>query len=302
VLAVRGYPIWMMWFFKNLKMKTNIAPKIQQKLCLATLSDKEYWPGTKAMLNSFLYHNPWFKGDIVIITNDNRITKKISRFTDAKIIPPSEKLCAAIEDLCHQLPYYKSIKSRLHLFEIFNLTTYNQVIYSDSDIIFRDSMHSNELFKHSFSAVKDPWHYRGFSREKKTFNKIPLTKTDQHNCFTNFFNSGLVCLSKESINPSNYHQLIDNITPEFYRSIQDNTIDEPIINTVFENKISELPLYLNCPTHLIAEHIADKNVKALHFTGNNKPWKVKSWLMLLHRNKQYFNLLTIWFRAYLNIF
>lgn len=278
-------------------MTNSLSSNIQQNVCLATVSSKEYWPGTITMIKSFLRHNKWFEGDIIIISNDKYVHQKTKKNDRLKCLYPNPVLLEKTTLLASELPKYKSLRNRFYIFEIFKLLNYNYVIYADSDLLFRSSLQIDDLFNNELSAVADPWHFRNFRREKNTFDKIPQSDSPQKNCFKSFFNSGFLVVGKSKRNHEKFSELISYIRPVFMSEVKDVLADEPILNTSFENNVSILPVTYNCSIHLIMEGIVKINPYIIHFTGKHKPWKIKSWLILPYRNIYYTRYLLEWMRS-----
>jgi lipopolysaccharide biosynthesis glycosyltransferase len=275
-------------------MITSSASNIQQKLCLATVSNKEYWPGTRVMIKSFLLNNNWFKGDILIITADSYIEKKLRKFPFIKTVKPSTLIQKAIENLCIELPKYSDIKDRFYLFELFQLEQYDRVLYADSDVLFTQSLDENILLSPDLGAVPDPWHFRAYAREKYTCRKIPLPLTQTMECYKLFYNSGFLSFGKKFLGQKTYAELIEKINPSFFNRIDDQLADEPILNSIFEGAFTSLDISFNCPIHLLTEGVVKINPAVLHYTGKNKPWRLVSWIRLVFRRKKYLKLLFQW--------
>lgn len=279
---------------------TYSMPNIQQKICLATVSTKNYWTGTQVMINSFLKQNKWFDGDIIIITDDLRLERKVAKIDNGILINPSIELSNKVDDLCQSLPIFSKARSQFFFFEIFKLHQYQHVIFVDSDMLFVRNMSKMNLLKDGLLAVQDPAHFRGFNRDRTTFSKISKSSSTEANCFTSFFNTGFVCVSRQYMNSNTYNALLSKIDVEFLKNNPDLLTDESIFNHVFEGSISSLALSNNCPVHLLVEGHIVENVSAIHFTGKNKPWLLISWLRLPLRTPKYLKYLVFWLRASLS--
>lgn len=279
---------------------TYSIPNIQQKICLATVSTKNYWTGTQVMIKSFLKQNKWFDGEIIIITDDLSLERKVAEIDNGILITPSVELLNKVDTLCQSLPIYSKVKSQFFFFEIFKLSQYQHVIFADSDMLFVGNMNRVDLLKDGLVAVQDPAHFRGFNRDRITFSKIPKSSSTEANCFTNFFNTGFVGVSRSYMNSETYNTLLSKIDVEFLKNNPDLLTDESIFNFVFEDSISSLELSNNCPVHLLVEGHIVENISAIHFTGKNKPWLLITWLRLPLRTLKYLKYLVFWFRASLS--
>jgi lipopolysaccharide biosynthesis glycosyltransferase len=276
------------------------ATNIQQKLCLATVSSKDYWPGTKVMIKSFLEYNLWFRGDIIIITRDSLVVKKASKyFRNVIEKKPSGLLQQSIESVCHSLPKYNLLRNRFHIFEVFTLEGYDRVFYADSDILFRNELNDN-LFSEKLMASYDPSFFRGFVRDRNSCKKIHTSNYDPEKCYAIFFNSGFLSIEKKHLNNTTFKGLVANINQNTFAKIKDLLADEPVLNKYFEGQISPLDASLNTSVHLITERSLTDSNQNLHYTGKYKPWKLLSWLVLPLRSPAYLRYLTQWLFTLIN--
>ena len=270
---------------------------IQQKLCLATVSSKEYWPGTKAMIQSFLRVNSWFVGELVIITSDRKyIENKLEKHPlRVRLIKPSDELSERIEWM---FATQKEFGQRLMKLELFNLTGYDRILYYDSDIIHLAGIDRSVFLNNELLAVSDPWFFRGFVRDRQTLGKVRISE-NEGDVYRHFFNSGFLMIGKRFINPLIYKTLVSKIEPVLYKDLLDSLADEPVLNAVFENDFQPAPVSNNCPVHLLVEGIIKEPVHSIHFTGRYKPWKFHSWFILPMRSVKYFKFLIDWMKCYL---
>jgi lipopolysaccharide biosynthesis glycosyltransferase len=281
------------------KTKTNTA-NIQQKLCLATVSSKDYWPGTLVMIKSFLKCNTWFEGEIVIITcNKEYIKKKIEKHRlKVRLIKPSQKLLNKITEIEDEIKYLRNIRLRFLKLELFKHNEYDTIIYYDSDILHLRGIDYYQIINKDFFAAKDPSYLRGYLRHRNTLEKIKISETSIDS-YSNYFNSGFLVIGKKFLCKECYEKLILTIDSRLFSKITDSLADEPILNKEFEKEIVIAPIEYNCPIHLLVEGIVTKPVTSIHFTGSYKPWQMLSWLFLLLRSKKYFSHLFEWLIFYL---
>ncbi|MBN1949632.1 MAG: hypothetical protein JW801_00410 [Bacteroidales bacterium] len=273
----------------------NIDPINVQNICLATVTTTSYWKGTRAMIRSFLYHNPWFFGDILLIT-DQKAEIEIRRDREklkAEIVEPSLELRERSERVAKHIGQYKGIASRLYILEIFRLERYKRVLFFDSDVIHLSTLDTTILFSGEIVAVRDPWYFRGYVRDKITLAKIPLNQSGETS-YRDFFNSGFLSIGESHLNTKLYVELIQKVEVSRYKNHLDKILDESILNEAFHNEVSLVPVNYNCSVHLIAEGIITTPVRVLHFTGSNKPWMFPAWIRLIWRKTTYLEHLIKW--------
>lgn len=276
-------------------MNCSSTSNIQQKLCLATVSNKEYWPGTQKMIKSFRKVNPWFKGELLIISNEPNLGRKIEKL-GARLIVPDKRLNTLLAQLNKDLPSYSKISERLLWFEIFRHDSYNKVIYADSDVVFLKELKLDNFHTPGIYAAPDPSFYRGFVRKKDTCEKIPASYSNKKNCYSRFFNTGFVVIDQSLLCREYYLELLRQINAGFFRKIADVIADEPVFNHTFEKHILEISPKYNTPVHLLVKKLLPPEPFILHFTGKYKPWRIKSWIVLLFRNFRYMKFLLLWYR------
>lgn len=270
-----------------------------RNICLATVTSRSYWKGTRTMLASFLRYNPWFEGDIVLITDQKEEIQRSAgqEKIHAIVIGPGKDLKRRIAQISDLDGINSSHLRRLYVFEIFRLWQYDRVIYYDSDMVHINTTDASDFFSGDFVAVRDPWYFRGFCRNRNTLEKVPIVHNAQE-VYQNFFNSGFLSVGKRFLSNDSYNELINKIEIIMYKNLSDRLLDEPILNAVFEGKVSLISVSYNCPIHLITEGIIQDQVSVLHFTGKNKPWKVSAWIKLIWKKKSYLKLLMNWRKTF----
>src|SRR5690606_2104607 len=98
-------------------------------------------------------------------------------------------------------------------------------------------------------AVRDPWYFRGYYRNKATLANV-LKTNHSSPVYANFVNAGFMVISQEYLNKSTYKQLLIEIKPSTFEKLMDQLADEPILNRYFENQWEILPPAYNVPVHL----------------------------------------------------
>ncbi|MCP5047296.1 MAG: hypothetical protein GY940_09000, partial [bacterium] len=99
-----------------------------QTECLATVTSTGYIPATLVMIASFLEHNPWFTGDIVIIHDHlpDEDQDLLSCFKNIKFLQVGDPFHEKLEALNREVPERK-LKHKFARFfslEVFRLTGY----------------------------------------------------------------------------------------------------------------------------------------------------------------------------------
>ena len=106
---------------------------------LFTISDDRFAFATYVMISSFLEHNKWFDGDIVVLLNSplsEKSTKHISELYN-KIelrVVDEEKYVNALDHFKQQDSLFRYWPHMLK-FEAFSVEKYDRVVFLDSDIL-----------------------------------------------------------------------------------------------------------------------------------------------------------------------
>ena len=148
------------------------------RLCLATVTTERYMPGTLVTLHSFLRHNPWFDGDLVVIHNQlDRDLLKILEvcFDQVRFLQVSEALRSRVQNLvaCH--PDLSARQARFYSLESFRLQGYEQVLFCDSDVLFRQSIEDLFALSQPLICCGDGPHYQGYGRHSSSFQPMPTS-------------------------------------------------------------------------------------------------------------------------------
>lgn len=221
------------------------TPSVIKEVCLVSLVDHSYMVGLQVMLRSFLMHNRWFEEDFILLdaglSNDDR-KKCRSIYSNVQFLKVDESRYIG------KMPYERTqprLKAAYFKFDLFRIRGYRRVVFLDSDIVVLRDI--RELFELSdgFYAVKSGY-----------YNK------DQQ------FNSGVLCIDNKYLTDDNYNMLVEKAF-EFGGWVA----DQDVINRLFADQITSLPVYLNMTKREArANNLAREQLAILHFVGK-KPWE-----------------------------
>lgn len=121
------------------------------------------------MIKSFMHYNPWFTGDILILTEDSLPPTGFQNHT-VRFQAPSAEL---IEKLNRYVrPFHATTQlDPAFCARFISSSSYEEILYIDSDILFTAAIEPELLFAHDISMVPDPWHFRGFRRRRSNLQK-----------------------------------------------------------------------------------------------------------------------------------
>lgn len=279
---------------------------IKKKYCIATVTDPEFFPGTSVLLHSFLKHNKWFDGDIVII-NDSlppELKKYLNCFNNVKFRKVSNAIKENLNNACGTYPALADWRGRFHSLEAFGLSGYEKVLYLDSDMMFLDNI--SELFsiKDRLVCCRDGCYYFDKVRDSETY--LPVKYTEKGNTLPDTFNSGFMLIDGDMAAKGTHKELIALINKVNWGEVKTmKTADQIILNRYFKGKyvlVSQKYNFIRGLGKKIAlkEKISLENAKVLHFAGKNKPWDLLNNINKISRDYYFLESLKIWNREYLD--
>lgn len=215
-----------------------------------TALNDDFMPGMRALLHSLLINNPWFDLDYLILTDGNLSDESISElykiYNRIKIIHVKKEdynQCKNIQEEYNYNLYY-----RFDVFELSHLN-YDKIVMMDSDMLVLQDIKDLLLFSGDFAACR----------------KYPDMLLDLNYLEKNFFNCGLMVLSKEIIDKKHKDNLIDLAKKRTWYN------DQSAFNLYFRDTVTFLPQKYNTVTSQVTKDTM-KDIAILHFHGNSKPW------------------------------
>jgi len=234
-----------------------------EKIAICFVSNQSYLQHFYAALYSFLKTNP---GDHFIFLFNEDVdadkTEEITRFIK-DISPESTFKDVKIDTtkVDHFTGYWEKLgKQTFYRLLIPNLLqeTFKYVLYVDSDIIFRRPIEFEEFSKENvICAVKD------------TISDILAPERG----LEKYFNAGVILIDVQAWQANSSLEKLLNAKPK-----RKTFADQELLNDVFENRWTELPIELNYPAHRLRfkgfQYIGrDKvNPHIVHYLGGIKPW------------------------------
>lgn len=255
------------------------------KYALVTLSDTNFLLPTYVFIKSFLEHNKWFEGDIVILISENISTEDtlifFNLYSKIKFISPDQtKYKEAIRHIIEDFPE-NGITSgywpHMLKFETFGLEEYDRTVYYDSDVLVVGNIRDAFFNDYDYIICDDRTERPPFDKMDKRcseplFNlNLGVRKFDKKT----YLNSGF--FSVKNPKKSKVNSLIKiaenyQYDGKFYIGY---CIDQDVINIFLRNKNTYLygfeynALQMHYKTkynrHLTTE-------KSIHYLTGYKPW------------------------------
>lgn len=251
-----------------------------KKYCIATVTDSQFVGGTLVLIHSFLKHNSWFKGDIILFNNDlgEEEKKWFDHFPRLSFVEVDPELHERTENLALEYERFQNRKGQFYSLNAFKLYDYDRVLFLDSDLLIRGSFKS--LFKHKGDLLVcgDAYYYKGKRRDPITFHKVSPKEAELlDEVWLDTFNSGMMMIDKSVLTPENYQAMVDMINVPHFSKITSSHSDQMLINQHFRKQYTLVSSTYNYRL-VVAEQISAKDgvtykdCIAVHYTARKKPW------------------------------
>jgi lipopolysaccharide biosynthesis glycosyltransferase len=215
-----------------------------------TALNDDFMPGMRALLKSLLINNPWFDLDYLILTDGNLSDESIAElcniYNKIKIIHVKKEDYSGCKDTIEKWNY-----NLFYRFDVFDLEhmNYDNIIMIDSDMLILKDISELLSLNSDFAACR----------------KYPDMLPELNYLKKNFFNCGLMKLSKKIIKKIHKNNLINLANKKNWSS------DQPLFNLYFHEKVTFLPENYNIVSSAVTKDTM-KDIAILHFHGNSKPW------------------------------
>jgi len=219
------------------------------EIAMFTVLSKDFLVGYKVFMKSFLYHNPWFDLDFIILDIDlPQEVKGICKEIYPKVIfrKPDYK---AYEDVNFSATHQK-LQSTYYFLDAFCQYDYDKVVSIDVDMVILDSL--EPVFKDTGDGIAA---CPGYSKRKDRIVKL--------------MNAGLFVVGKKYLNEKTYMDLIEIIKQGF------SMPEQKTMNIYFDGKFEWLPKRYNIEKRMMKTRRYRKilsGMAGLHFVGL-KPWQ-----------------------------
>jgi hypothetical protein len=219
--------------------------------CLFLSLNSSYIIGYRVFIQSFIKHNLWFDGDIVIMDLDlsDRERDYVSSFyRNIIFVKPSYENYIKINK---SKLFNASFINNYYKLDIFQYTKYEKIVSMDCDMLITGDL--SELFfeNYKFGAVPVATH--------RSYEEPP-------------FNGGLIVLDSKVNCIENYKTVLSNLSKPYRFAEQD------LLNELYGKVYYKIPKIYNVEKRILdSKHIEDVEIiektKVMHFVGS-KPWDI----------------------------
>ncbi len=289
-----------------------ISKKIYRKYCLATVSSENFLQGALVMIYSFLKHNPWFDGDIVIIHDElpEQYQVLFGDFKNVRFLQASDFVKDKVNLLCQGAPHLKleKKKQRFYSLEFLRLSKYHKVLFCDSDILFIGNIFelmntfNNNSEKALIKAGGDLYYFTDSPVSEETF--MPVTKVEKNKpVIRNTYNSGFLLVDKIFLSDYHYQQMLNLLNIDRWQKIKAPRTDQILFNLYFKNSFELISvrynyLVMHADVIPLKEKILPGEIKVMHFNGRVKPWDFVETIKGVNRNFSLLRFVDMWYKVY----
>ena len=279
----------------------------EAKFCLATVTTDGFVPGTLVTLHSFLRHNRWFHGDVVIIHDhlDPTYSEYFERISDrVRFLQVSPELESRVQRLVTHRPDIRAQQAQFYSLETFGLRGYDKVLFCDSDLLFRRSVHELFLMDQPLICGGDGPHYAGGGRDRSTFARLPATATNGDGVLRDTFNAGFLLIDRVYLDDSHFAGLLALLSEATWARITERHTDQVVYNHYFAGQ----QRLVGCEYNYLLMHrallyqregIRVAEASVLHYNGRGKPWLADRMLRHTQQDPALIGVLKFWYDDYI---
>ncbi len=274
----------------------------EPRICFATVTNEAFAVAAEVLLYSFIKFNPWFDGDVVVVeTGDlsDQTRERLNNIYPVRFIQSSPELETRMDDLISEIPWLVNKRAHFHVFELFQLTDYQHIVYVDGDTYCCGDI--RELFyrEEPFLACPD-----AFTLRRQLWDRLADHAPEQLPEASPYgpdvgrsFNSGVMSINGELINRQTYLGLLEVLNPQVFE--RSDFGDQMALNVYFKGQFTSISACYNYMV-LIEEYvkgledITSLDARIVHFAGRIKPWFEFAYPEVLEKAPHYLKFIDNW--------
>lgn len=267
---------------------------------LVTVSSPDFRIGTEVMLASFLAHNRWFAGDILVLhsrltgADQAALAAAFPRLVCRTASPP---LAAAIDTLAAAHPHLAARRDRFLSLETLLLPATGRLLFADSDLLFRGDIAPLLDSDAALVACPDAAMLRGNVRDAATLAEVAAGETAPAS-----FNAGLLVYDPVAAGPGVAAALWPLLDPAGWARIASQHTDQAVWNLLLRDRVHLAGTAFNLMIGHRAASFAHEPVpladaRVLHFNGGAKPWRPDRHADAIARDPEYAAAVRLWAAA-----
>jgi len=244
---------------------------------LVTVSSPDFRIGTEVMLHSFLAHNRWFSGEILVLhsrLSEADTAALAHRFPRLSCHRASPRLAAAVDGLVAAHPHLAGRRDRFLSLETLLIPGSRRRLFCDSDMLFRGDIAPLLDRDAPLVACPDAATLRGRRRDGTTMAELG-DEGEQDGPTLQSFNAGLMLV--DPAGEATIDAMFAALDPDAWSQVMSSHTDQAVWNRLFRGNADLASTRYNLMMlHRLESHahepvpVADARV--LHFNGPGKPW------------------------------
>lgn len=243
------------------------------------MTDAGFLPGTIVLLTSFLRHNPWFAGDLVIIHDGlpDAAQARLQQFPNLRFHLVGGTMRERLAALAAVRPTMAVKRANLLSLEAFNLPGYDWVLKLDSDVLCTGSAAALTAIEGALLASPDQSYFRDKVRHLKTY--VPQHKGlgAPETVYPMTFNAGVLLLRPAQMPTRVYAELTERVQPDTWSMVRTGHADSVVLNRHFRGAWTQVGEQYNYvisseAARYTRPRAAIGDAVFLHYIGRPKPW------------------------------
>ncbi|MBR9919612.1 MAG: hypothetical protein GYB31_02160 [Bacteroidetes bacterium] len=264
---------------QNRQNTSNLDPTLKHGII--TVTTPTFLPGSLVAIHSFLRHNAWFKGDVIVLANqmEPRFQRFFHLFPNIRIEQISQEVIDRTEKVSERFPQFQRRKAQFYSLDLARFTEYDKLLFFDSDVLFRGDVSEVFAQKDRMLACGDGFYYKDKWRDPVSYNVIPKTADiSGREVWTDNFNAGFMVFDGSLLREKHHPQLVHQIDHDLFGSVDTNHSDQLILNRHFKKDYRIISGKYNFRLG-IEDRLAEKDgisyqeARMIHFTSRRKPWE-----------------------------
>jgi lipopolysaccharide biosynthesis glycosyltransferase len=249
--------------------------------------DENYITGAETMMASVLRHNPWFKGDWIVIADklSQGALARLRKIHPLKFVPLDPVLARKARGAKGKDAALGHIWPAFFALQLFSFKGYKRLVYLDVDMLCLGDISSLFFKAPPFGVVHDdvsldPWFPELRSRfaPHQSMNRWRYGRD-----LAQSFNSGMMTVSSRHLGPAVYKALLADPYFDDPRAFMEGeaTADQFILNRAFGDVATSVGCEYNWSIYMdelmrSAFRKTQAEARVIHYAGMVKPWLTKA--------------------------
>jgi UDP-glucose:(glucosyl)LPS alpha-1,3-glucosyltransferase len=250
------------------------------RLALATITDDAYLPGTIVLLSSFLRHNPWFDGDIVVMHEriPAGVRARLAGFPNVRFHAIGPELGRRLDAVVAAFPESARKRAIFYSLEALNLREYEQVLKLDTDIMCTGDARPLFASPAPLACCLDQSYFLDQVRDRHTYGpRARRDGTSPDAIMPATFNAGMMRIGRPLLTGATYEHLLALVQPGTWMTVRSGHTDSVVLNRYFEGLWTRAGERYNFLVSRRMERAVRPRIPIdeavfVHFVGRHKPW------------------------------